>query len=121
MVYLNPHYFSRKRDLNLQCRFVTMPCKLHRNSSPLFLFPFISFDLTSDKGVLYGINRHNSSLVLLIDSLETITHYIAKSGAGKSYMTKLEILRPLMFDTEVIVLGPEREYQYLAEAVVVDI
>src|SRR5205807_313965 len=89
------------------------------NSSPLSsLFPFISFDLTSDKGILYGVNRHNSSLVLFDRfSMENYNSIIfAKSGSGKSYTTKLEILRSLMFDTDVIVIDPEREYEYLADA-----
>jgi len=89
------------------------------NSSPLSsFFPFTSFDLTSDSGILYGINRHNSSLVLF--DRYSLTNYnsvtFATSGAGKSYGLKLEILRSLMFGTEVIVLDPEREYEYLAEA-----
>ena len=81
-------------------------------------FPFTSFDLTSDNGILYGINRHNSSLVLF--DRFSLTNYnsvtFATSGAGKSYSIKLEILRSLMFGTEVIVIDPEREYEYLAEA-----
>jgi type IV secretory pathway VirB4 component len=89
------------------------------NSSPLSsFFPFTSFDLTSDTGILYGINRHNSSLILF--DRYSLTNYnsvtFATSGAGKSYGLKLEILRSLMFGTEVIVLDPEREYEYLAEA-----
>lgn len=89
------------------------------NSEPLSsFFPFTSFDLTSDTGILYGINRHNSSLVLF--DRYSLTNYnsvtFATSGAGKSYCLKLEILRSLMFGTEVIVLDPEREYEYLAEA-----
>lgn len=88
------------------------------NSSPLSsFFPFTSFDLTSDNGILYGINRHNSSLVLF--DRYSLTNYnsvtFATSGAGKSYGLKLEILRSLMFGTEVIVIDPEREYEYLAE------
>ncbi|MDO8183608.1 MAG: conjugal transfer protein TraC [bacterium] len=90
------------------------------NSSPLSsLFPFVSFDLTSNKGILYGINRQNSSLVLFdrfsLENYNSVT--FAQAGGGKSYSTKLEILRSLMFDTDVIVLDPEREYEYLAEAV----
>lgn len=90
------------------------------NSSPLSsLFPFLSFDLTSDKGILYGINRHNASLVLFdrfsLENYNSVT--FAKSGSGKSYSTKLEILRSLMFDTEVLVIDPENEYEYLANAV----
>lgn len=89
------------------------------NSSPLSsLFPFISFDLTSDRGILYGINRHNSSLILFdrfaLENYNSVT--FAKAGAGKSYFTKLEILRTLMFETDVICIDPEREYEYLAEA-----
>jgi type IV secretory pathway VirB4 component len=89
------------------------------NSSPLSsIFPFISFDLTSDRGILYGINRHNSSLILFDRfSLENYNSVVfAKSGSGKSYATKLEILRSLMFGTDVIVIDPEREYEQLAEA-----
>lgn len=90
------------------------------NSEPLSsIFPFISFDLTSDKGILYGINRHNSSLVIFdrfsLENYNSVT--FAKSGSGKSYATKLEILRSLMFDVDVIVIDPEREYEYLAESV----
>lgn len=90
------------------------------NSSPLSsIFPFVSFDLTSDKGILYGVNRHNASLVLFdrfsLENYNSVT--FAKSGAGKSYATKLEILRTLMFDTEVIVIDPEREYEFLSQAV----
>lgn len=90
------------------------------NSEPLSsFFPFVSFDLTSDKGILYGVNRHNSSLVLFdrfsLENYNSLT--FAKSGSGKSYATKLEILRSLMFDTDVIVIDPEREYESMAEAV----
>ncbi|MEN9337956.1 MAG: hypothetical protein RIQ41_270 [Candidatus Parcubacteria bacterium] len=90
------------------------------NTSPLSsFFPFVSFDLSSDKGILYGLNRHNGSLILFDRfSLENYNSIIfAKSGSGKSYATKLEILRTLMFDTEVIIIDPEREYEYLAESV----
>lgn len=90
------------------------------NSSSLSTsFPFVSSDLTSNSGILYGINLHNNSLVLFDRfGLENANMVIfAKSGAGKSYAVKLEILRSLMFGTEVIVIDPENEYQYLAEAV----
>ena len=90
------------------------------NSEPLATtFPFVSSDLTSNTGVLYGINRHNNSLVLFDRfQMENANMVIfAKSGAGKSYAVKLEILRSLMLGTDVIVIDPENEYQYLCEAV----
>ena len=121
LIYVKPALFQQeqgyKSTLPLGNDLLEVHSKL--NSSPLSsLFPFTSFDLTSDKGILYGINRHNSSLVLFDRfSLENYNSIMfAKSGAGKSYATKLEILRTLMFDTDVIVIDPEREYEYMAEA-----
>ncbi len=122
IVYIKPALFQQeqgfKTTIPLGKDELSVYSKL--NSSPLSsLFPFISFDLTSNNGILYGINRHNSSLVLFdrfsLENYNSIT--FAKSGAGKSYATKLEILRTLMFDTDVIVIDPEKEYEYLAEAV----
>jgi type IV secretory pathway VirB4 component len=89
------------------------------NSSPISsFFPFISENLTSDKGILYGINRQNQSLVIFDRfSLENANQVVfAKSGAGKSYATKLEIIRSLMMGTDVIVIDPENEYERLARA-----
>jgi len=82
-------------------------------------FPFVSSDLSDDKGIMYGINEHNGSLVVFDRfSLENANSVVfAKSGAGKSYMVKLEALRSLMFDTEILVLDPENEYENLAKAV----
>ena len=89
------------------------------SSSLSTTFPFVSSDLTSSNGILYGINLHNNSLILFDRfSLANANMVIfAKSGAGKSYAVKLEILRQLMFDTEVIVIDPESEYRYLSDSV----
>jgi type IV secretory pathway VirB4 component len=82
-------------------------------------FPFMSSELTSDSGILYGVNRHNNSLILFDRfSLQNANSVVfATSGAGKSYAIKLEVLRSLMMGTDVMVIDPEREYQYLSEAV----
>jgi len=121
LVYVKPALFQQEQGYKSNLPTASDELMVHSklNSSPLSsLFPFISFDLTSDKGILYGINRHNSSLVLFdrfsLENYNSIT--FAKSGAGKSYTVKLEILRTLMFDTDVIVIDPEREYENLAEA-----
>ena len=90
------------------------------NSSPIASsFPFISSDLTSDTGVLFGINRHNNSLIIFDRfSLQNANMVVfATSGAGKSYAVKLEILRSLMMGTDVIVIDPEMEYRHLSDAV----
>lgn len=82
-------------------------------------FPFISSSLTSNSGVMYGINEHNGSLVIFDRfSQENANSVIfAKSGAGKSYLVKLEALRSLMFGTEIIVIDPEEEYKNLCQAI----
>ncbi len=82
-------------------------------------FPFISSSLTSSTGIMYGINEHNGSLVIFDRfSQENANSVIfAKSGAGKSYMVKLEALRSLMFGTEIIVIDPEEEYKNLCQAI----
>ena len=82
-------------------------------------FPFTSSELTMETGIMYGINEHNDSLVIFDRfKMENANMVIfAKSGAGKSYTVKLEILRQLMFGAEVIVLDPEHEYEDLAVAV----
>jgi conjugal transfer ATP-binding protein TraC len=90
------------------------------NTSPLSAsFPFVSSDLSSNEGILYGINRHNSSLVIFDRfSLENANSVVfATTGAGKSYAVKLEILRSLMMGTTVIVIDPESEYKMLADTV----
>jgi conjugal transfer ATP-binding protein TraC len=82
-------------------------------------FPFVSADLTDDKGILYGINLDNNSLVIFDRfSLENAnTVIIGKSGGGKSYAAKLEILRSLMLGADVMIIDPENEYEYLAQTV----
>lgn len=122
LVYIKPALFQQEEGFKSVVPTADDLIKVNSklNSSPLSsLFPFVSFDLTSNKGILYGINRQNSSLVLFdrfsLENYNSVT--FAQSGAGKSYATKLEILRSLMFDADVIVLDPEKEYEYLAEAV----
>lgn len=90
------------------------------NTEPLSTtFPFVSSDLSSNQGILYGINRHNNSLVLFDRfELENANMVVfAKSGAGKSYTVKLEVLRSMMFGASVIIIDPENEYKHLCEAV----
>lgn len=89
------------------------------SSSAALTFPFMSSELVQENGILYGVNKSNNSLVILdrfsLHNANSIT--FAQSGAGKSYTTKVEILRQLMQGTKVIVIDPEREYKRLTESV----
>jgi type IV secretory pathway VirB4 component len=122
LVYSKRVYFQAEQGFNS-----TLPTgndelyiTFNMNSSPVASsFPFISSELTSDRGILYGINRHNNSLILFDRfSLQNANSVVfATSGAGKSYTIKLEVLRSLMLGTDVIVIDPEYEYKHLSEAV----
>lgn len=82
-------------------------------------FPFTSSELTANEGIVYGINQHNGSLIIFDRfTLENANSVVfAKAGAGKSYMVKLEVLRSLLFGTEVLIIDPESEYKALCDAV----
>lgn len=119
---------TRRADLRMEHAFnSTMPLCMDQleiyhnmNTSPLSTtFPFVSSELTSNEGILYGLNRHNDGLIVFDRfSLENANSVVfAKSGAGKSYAVKLEILRYLMLGADVIVIDPENEYEALATTV----
>ncbi len=122
MIIIKPALFQQKEGFLSTAPLNTdlLEINTKMNSEPIAsIFPFISFDLTAKNGIMYGINRHNASLIIFdrfsLPNYNSVT--IATSGAGKSFVTKLEILRSLMFDTDVIVIDPEHEYEYLADAV----
>src|SRR4029078_11749950 len=81
-------------------------------------FPFTTAELSSDTGILYGINSQNDSFIIFDRfSLENSNLTVfATSGAGKSFFVKLESLRSLMMGAEIIVIDPENEYKAIAEA-----
>ena len=122
LVYSKRVYFQAEQGFNS-----TLPLgndelyiTFNMNSSPIASsFPFISSELSSDRGILYGINRHNNSLILFDRfSLQNANSVVfASAGAGKSYAIKLEVLRSLMLGTDVIIIDPEYEYKHLSDAV----
>lgn len=121
LVYTKPALFQQAEGFQTVLPLNTdkLAISNYLNSSPVSsTFPFVSFDLTSNKGILYGINRHNNGLILFDRfSLPNANSVIfGTSGAGKSYIVKLEVLRSLMWGIDTIIIDPEREYEYLAQA-----
>ncbi len=119
---------SKKATLQMEEGFTTtLPIcddrlKVTRNMDTTSLattFPFVSSDLSDDKGIMYGINQHNGSLVVFDRfSMPNYNSVVfATSGVGKSYLVKLEAMRSLMFGTEILVIDPENEYREMCEAV----
>jgi len=123
LVYIKPALFKQLEGFNssaLPINSDSLEITTPLNSSPASsLFPFISPDLSSEKGILYGINMHNNSLIIFDRfSLQNANQVIfATSGAGKSYTTKLQVLRSLMLGINVIIIDPENEYQNLSNAI----
>jgi type IV secretory pathway VirB4 component len=122
LIYIKPALFKQKEGF-ISCNpYGVDLLEVHTpmDTEPLSTsFPFMSFDLSSNEGILYGINRHNNSLVLFDRfSLENANMVVfAKSGSGKSFAVKLEVLRYLMQGVDVIIIDPENEYEFLADAV----
>jgi type IV secretory pathway VirB4 component len=122
LVYSKPASAQQEQGLNSTIPQFTDQLQIRRNMNTGAIstsFPFTSADLSQDTGILYGINMHNSGLVIFDRfSLENGNSVVfAKSGAGKSFTVKLEALRSMMFGTEVFIIDPENEYQRMAEAV----
>jgi len=122
LIYTKPALLQMEQGFNSTLPIALDELDIVRNmttSSMATTFPFTSVDLTTGEGILYGINRHNNGLILFDRfKLENANMVVfAKSGAGKSYTVKLEIIRSMMFGTDVIVIDPENEYETLAGAV----
>lgn len=122
LIYSKPATSQQEQGLNSTVPQLADQLQIRRNFSTGALstsFPFTSADLTQDNGILYGINMHNSGLVIFDRfSLENGNSVVfAKSGAGKSFTVKLEALRSMMLGTEVFIIDPENEYQRMCDAV----
>jgi conjugal transfer ATP-binding protein TraC len=122
LVYSKPASSQQEQGLNSTVPQLVDQLQVRRNMSTGALstsFPFTSADLSQDNGILYGINMHNSGLVIFDRfSLENGNSVVfAKSGAGKSFTVKLEALRSMMFGTEIFIIDPENEYQRMCDAV----
>ncbi len=122
LIYIKPAIFQQKEGFVSSSPYGMDMLQNHTpmNTAPLSsIFPFTSFDLSSNDGILYGVNLHNNSLILFDRfSLENPNSIIfGTSGSGKSYLVKLEALRYLMTGVDVIIIDPDNEYRALAGAV----
>lgn len=122
LVYTKQAFFQTEQGFDSTLPLANDELQVNRNLDTGALsstFPFTSAELTTNEGILYGLNRHNNSLVIFDRfNLENANSVVfSKSGGGKSYAVKLEALRTLMWGTDIIVIDPENEYKLLAEAV----
>ena len=89
-------------------------------SSLVSTYPFVSSSIFDKDGVFIGTNIYNNSIVF-IDRYDTQKYKNANicifgtSGAGKSFYTKLLILRYRLIGIKQYIIDPEREYVSLSE------
>ncbi|HEX8762209.1 MAG TPA: DUF87 domain-containing protein [Candidatus Saccharimonadales bacterium] len=122
LIYSKAATSQQEQGLNSTIPQLTDQLQIRRNMSTGAIstsFPFTSADLSQENGILYGVNMHNSGLVIFDRfTLENSNSVVfAKSGAGKSFAVKLEALRSLMMGTEIFIIDPENEYERMSDAV----
>jgi len=120
LIYIKPATFRMKEGFTSTLPLGKDDLKIHTPLNTEVIsssFPFVSYDLTQNQGVLYGINLHNNSLVLFDRfSLPNANQIVfGTSGGGKSYAVKLEVLRSIMFGTQVFIIDPEHEYKHVSD------
>ena len=111
LIYIKPTLYQQKEGFNSTSPYGLDQIQVHTsmNTEPLSsIFPFTSFDLSSNDGILYGINMHNNSLILFDRfSLENANSVIfAKSGAGKSVLGSESVLVKHKHRIQLTKIGP---------------
>ena len=80
-------------------------------------YPYISYEMCDDNGVMLGVNRYNSSLVVL-DLFDTATYknanmvILGTSGAGKTFLMQLLALRMRRKGIPVFIIAPLKGHEY---------
>lgn len=97
LIYIKPALFQQKEGFISTSPYGLDVLMIHTamNTEPLSsVFPFVSFDLSANEGILYGINRHNNSLVLFDRfSLENANMTVfGIAGSGKSVLEAEPVL-----------------------------
>ena len=84
-------------------------------------YPFITSTIYDEKGILYGTDINNNSIII-IDKFDrekyknSNTCIFGSSGSGKSYFTKIQILRNYILDINQYIIDPEREYEKISKS-----
>ena len=84
-------------------------------------YPFITSTIYDEKGILYGTDINSNSLII-IDKFDrekyknSNTCIFGSSGSGKSYFTKIQILRNYILNINQYIIDPEREYEKISKS-----
>ena len=84
-------------------------------------YPFITSTIYDEQGILYGTDINNNSLII-IDKFDrekyknSNTCIFGSSGSGKSYFTKIQVLRNYILNINQYIIDPEREYEKISKS-----
>ena len=84
-------------------------------------YPFITSTIYDEQGILYGTDINSNSLII-IDKFDrekyknSNTCIFGSSGSGKSYFTKIQILRNYILNINQYIIDPEREYEKISKS-----
>ena len=118
----------RQEEVFVSCLPINLNYKNIKNSSRrnilteglISTYPFISNSIFDETGILYGINRFNNSMIM-IDRFNKEKYknanmcILGTSGAGKSFFTKLMVLRHRICGMDQYIIDPEREYREVCD------
>ena len=80
-------------------------------------YPFTSFEISDDNGILLGVNKHNNSLVI-VDIFNSKKYknanmaILGTSGAGKTFTMQLMALRMRRKNIQVFILAPLKGHEF---------
>lgn len=84
-------------------------------------YPFTSFEISDDNGILLGVNKHNNSLVI-VDIFNSRKYknanmaILGTSGAGKTFTVQLMALRMRRKNIQVFILAPLKGHEFYRAA-----
>jgi len=81
-------------------------------------YPFTSYEMSDENGILLGVNKHNNSLVI-VDIFNSRVYknanlaIIGTSGAGKTFTMQLMALRMRRKGTQIYIIAPLKGHEFL--------
>lgn len=87
-------------------------------SSVASCYPFTSYEMSDENGILLGVNKHNNSLVI-VDIFNSRVYknanmaILGTSGAGKTFTMQLMALRMRRKGTQVFIIAPLKGHEFL--------
>lgn len=119
-----PCHFREEQALLSSLPLVSLDKKLYERSKRNILttsvascYPFTSFEMCDDNGILLGVNKHNNSLII-VDIFNSRVYknanmtILGTSGAGKTFTMQLMALRMRRKNIQVFIIAPLKGHEF---------